>query len=112
MTVKVAPTVAGEVAVRAGVWAVTCVSQHVAFEISFSEERTSANPTLEAHLQNRKHTSVSVATSSTLPATGNTHTGNNIGPDANPAKKEKDAQTTSSYILHFQDLASHKVPCG
>lgn len=69
VSIKVAPTVAGEVAVMAGVWTVTCVGQHVAFKISFSDERTSANPTLVAHLQNRKHTSVSLAKRSTLTAT-------------------------------------------
>lgn len=78
VTVKVAPTIAGEGAVWAGVWAVTCVGQHMAFKISFSDERTSANPTLEPHLQNRKHTSVSVA-SSMLLAT-DTQTGYNTNP--------------------------------
>lgn len=69
VSIKVAPTVAGEVAVWAGVWTVTCVGQHVAFKISLSDERTSANPALGSHLQNRKHTSVSLAKRSTLTAT-------------------------------------------
>lgn len=54
VSVKVTPTVAGEVAVWAGMGAVTRVSQHVALKISFSDERTSANAALEPHLQNRK----------------------------------------------------------
>lgn len=63
MSVKVAPTVAGEVAVWTGVRAVTRVGQHVAVKISFSDERTSANAALEPHLQDRKQASVSSASS-------------------------------------------------
>lgn len=101
MPVKVAPTVAGEVAVWAGVRTVTSVGQHVAFEISFSDERTSANPALKPHLQNRKHTSVSVPKRRTLAATdSNSHTGHNTGPGAIPTREDKDVQPTSRYILY------------
>lgn len=63
VSVKVAPTVAGEVAVWTGVRAVTRVGQHVAVKISFSDERPSANAALVRHLQNRKQASVSSANS-------------------------------------------------
>lgn len=53
VSVKVAATIAGEVAVRAGVGPHASVGQHVALLISLSDESTATNTAQEPHLQEK-----------------------------------------------------------